>query len=44
MHIEPVDPKSERTIALILVYLYGIIVNSNGQRFFDEGEGLVHET
>lgn len=44
MHIEPVDPRSERAAALVVVYPYGIIVDSNGQRFFDEGGGLVHET
>jgi tricarballylate dehydrogenase len=44
MHSEPVDPRSERAAALVLVYPYGIVVDSTGQRFFDEGSGLVHET
>ena len=44
MHMEPVDPRSKRPAALVLVYPYGILVDSRGQRFFDEGAGLVHET
>jgi tricarballylate dehydrogenase len=28
----------------VLVYPYGIVVDRNGRRFFDEGGGLVHET
>lgn len=44
LHVEPVDPRSERPAALVLVYPYGILVDAEGQRFFDEGSGLVHET
>jgi tricarballylate dehydrogenase len=44
MHIEPVDPRSKRSAAVVLVYPYGIVVDQNGRRFFDEGGGLVHET
>jgi tricarballylate dehydrogenase len=44
MHTEPVDPRSERHAALVLLYPYGILVDANGHRFFDEGGGLVHET
>lgn len=44
MHAEPVDPRSERPAALVLVYPYGIVVDRDGSRFFDEGGGLVHET
>jgi len=29
---------------VVLVYPYGIVVDRNGCRFFDEGGGLVHET
>ncbi|KAI9876989.1 MAG: hypothetical protein M1823_007179, partial [Watsoniomyces obsoletus] len=43
-HIEPVDPRSERAAALVLVYPYGLVVDREGRRFFDEGGGLVHET
>ncbi len=44
MHAEPVDARSEDSAAIVLVYPYGIVVDQDGQRFFDEGGGLVHET
>jgi tricarballylate dehydrogenase len=44
MHIEPIDPRSGASAPVVLVYPYGIVVDQNGQRFFDEGAGLVHET
>ena len=44
MHAEPVDPRSKNSAPVVLVYPYGIVVDRNGQRFFDEGRGLVHET
>jgi tricarballylate dehydrogenase len=44
MHAEPVDPRAENAAAIVLVYPYGIVVDENGRRFFDEGGGLVHET
>jgi tricarballylate dehydrogenase len=44
MHAEPVDPRSENSAPVVLVYPYGIVVDQNGRRFFDEGGGLVHET
>jgi tricarballylate dehydrogenase len=44
MHIEPVDPRSKNSAPIVLVYPYGIVVDQNGCRFFDEGGGLVHET
>ncbi len=44
MHIEPIDPRSARPAPVVLVYPYGIVVDQDGQRFFDEGKGLVHET
>lgn len=44
MHIEPIDPRSNKSAPVVLVYPYGIVVDQNGQRFFDEGGGLVHET
>jgi tricarballylate dehydrogenase len=45
MHIEPVDPRSTGSSApVVLVYPYGIVVDRQGHRFFDEGSGLVHET
>lgn len=44
MHIEPVDARSKASAPVVLVYPYGIVVDRNGQRFFDEGAGLMHET
>lgn len=44
MHIEPIDPRSNKPAPVVLVYPFGIIVDQNGQRFFDEGAGLAHET
>jgi tricarballylate dehydrogenase len=44
MHAEPIDPRSKNSAPVVLVYPYGIVVDRNGRRFFDEGRGLVHET
>jgi tricarballylate dehydrogenase len=44
MHMEPVDPRSKGSAPVVLVYPYGIVVDQEGRRFFDEGYGLVHET
>jgi tricarballylate dehydrogenase len=44
MHIEPIDPRSQHSAPVVLVYPYGIVVDQDGRRFFDEGAGLVHET
>ena len=44
MHTEPVDPRSKGSAPVVLVYPYGIVVDQDGHRFFDEGGGLVHET
>ena len=44
MHIEPIDPRSKGPAPVVLVYPYGVLVNQRGERFFDEGAGLVHET
>jgi tricarballylate dehydrogenase len=44
MHIEPIDPRSRHPAPVVLVYPYGIVVDQQGRRFFDEGGGLVHET
>lgn len=44
MHAEPVDARSRQSAPVVLVYPYGIVVDRTGQRFFDEGAGLVHET
>ncbi len=39
-----VDLRSQRSAPVVLVYPYGIVVDQDGRRFFDEGSGLVHET
>jgi tricarballylate dehydrogenase len=44
MHAEPIDARSKNSAPVVLVYPYGIVVDQNGHRFFDEGGGLVHET
>jgi tricarballylate dehydrogenase len=44
MHAEPIDARSKNSAPVVLVYPYGIVVDRNGRRFFDEGSGLVHET
>jgi tricarballylate dehydrogenase len=44
MHAEPVDARSKNSAPVVLVYPYGIVVDKNGRRFFDEGAGLVHQT
>jgi tricarballylate dehydrogenase len=44
MHVEPVDPRSGRAEAVVLAYPYGIVVDHEGLRFFDEGNGRVDET
>jgi len=44
MHAEPVDARSTESAAVVLVYPYGIVVDRDGCRFFDEGGGLAHET
>jgi tricarballylate dehydrogenase len=44
MHAEPVDPRSGNSAPVVLAYPYGIVVDQDGRRFFDEGYGLVHET
>jgi tricarballylate dehydrogenase len=44
MHAEPVDARSKSSAPVVLVYPYGVVVDQNGWRFFDEGGGLVHET
>ena len=44
MHCEPVDARSKGSAPVVLVYPYGIVVDRNGRRFFDEGGGLMHET
>jgi len=44
MHSEPIDPRSQSSAPVMLLYPYGVVVDRSGRRFFDEGGGLVHET
>ena len=44
MHAEPIDARSHNSAPVVLVYPYGVVVDRNGRRMFDEGGGLVHET
>jgi len=44
MHAEPVDPRAKSPAPVVLVYPYGIVVDRDGRRFFDEGAGLMHDT
>lgn len=45
-HPQPIDPRSGRSEPVVLIYPYGILVNSEGRRFVDEASGtidIVHE-
>lgn len=43
-HGEPVDPRAEKPDPVIYPYVYGIVVNRHGQRFFDEGANSFDST
>ncbi|MFG3285497.1 FAD-binding protein [Streptomyces sp. NPDC048111] len=43
-HGEPVDPRSHQAEALVMAYPYGILVNSDGRRFLDEGSDTPDNT
>jgi tricarballylate dehydrogenase len=43
-HIEPVDPRTDKPDAVIYPYNYGIVVNRDAKRFFDEGKSSFDET
>jgi tricarballylate dehydrogenase len=36
-HAEPVDRRSTKPDAVVYAYPFGILVNRDAQRFFDEG-------
>jgi tricarballylate dehydrogenase len=36
-HAEPVDPRAAKPDPVFYPYVYGIVVNGHGRRFFDEG-------
>ena len=40
-HAEPIDPRSGQSEPIVFVFPYGILVDSNGQRFVDEASGPV---
>lgn len=40
-HAEPVDPRSLQAEAVVFIYPYGILVNTEGKRFIDEAPGTV---
>ncbi|WP_454752838.1 FAD-binding protein [Cupriavidus necator] len=44
IHAEGVDPRSSKADAVVWSYLFGIVVNENGERFFDEGSGTLDRT
>jgi tricarballylate dehydrogenase len=43
-HGEPVDPRTSKPDAVIYPYPYGILVNGDAQRFFDEGANSFDST
>jgi tricarballylate dehydrogenase len=42
-HAEPVDPRSDREEAVVMIFPYGVLINGQGERFVDEGVGTVDE-
>jgi tricarballylate dehydrogenase len=42
-HAEPVDPRSDREEAVVMVYPYALLVDGNGTRFVDEGYATIDE-
>ena len=43
-HGEPVDPRSTKPDAVVYPYPYGIVVNGQARRFFDEGQDSFDST
>jgi tricarballylate dehydrogenase len=43
-HAEPVDPRATKPDAVVYPFTYGILVNSQAQRFFDEGANSFDST
>ncbi|MBO3087128.1 FAD-binding protein [Cellulomonas dongxiuzhuiae] len=43
-HAEPKDPRSQVAEAVVMTFPYGIVVNTQGQRFIDEGADTVDQT
>lgn len=42
-HAEPVDPRSPREEAVVMIYPYALLVDAEGRRFVDEGHATVDE-
>jgi tricarballylate dehydrogenase len=42
-HAEPVDPRSAREEAVVMLYPYALLVDTSGRRFLDEGRATVDE-
>jgi tricarballylate dehydrogenase len=42
-HAEPVDPRSSREEAVVMLYPYALLVDCTGHRFVDEGRATVDE-
>jgi tricarballylate dehydrogenase len=42
-HAEPVDPRSAREEAVVMVYPYALLVDGSGRRFLDEGGATIDE-
>jgi tricarballylate dehydrogenase len=43
-HASPMDPRSNRAGPSLYMYPYGVLVNTSGKRFVDEGPGPTDET
>lgn len=43
-HAEPIDPRSVNPEPVVMVFPYGIMVNSRAERFVDEADGTADET
>lgn len=44
LHTELVDTRTDRADAVIYAHPYGIVVNGDGERFWDEGQGTFEDT
>src|ERR1700728_658615 len=42
-HAEPIDPRSAREEAVVMLYPYALLVDCQGRRFMDEGHATVDE-
>jgi tricarballylate dehydrogenase len=44
VHAEPIDPRASKADPVFYPYVYGIVVNRHGRRFFDEGANSFDST